>query len=137
MDPVLLVIDDNGADRAAFERLLRVRFGADYRVLAERSSEAGLALLTRLRDEGADVALVAVALNMAGTDAAELLARARALHPCAMRALLVGLDNRWTRIPFSALPALQRATVLGRIDLWVVKGWSRRKSWCIRKCRRR
>src|ERR671937_612149 len=34
------------------------------------------------------------------------------------------MDRRGTRIPFGALAALQRATALGRIDLWVVKGWA-------------
>jgi thioredoxin reductase (NADPH) len=33
------------------------------------------------------------------------------------------MDKRGTRIPFGALEALQRATALGRIDFWVVKGW--------------
>ena len=122
-DPVLVVIDDDPSDVATFERLLRIRYGADYRVLAERTPEAGLALLDRLARQGEAVALVAVALRLPGMDGVEFLARARALHPCAMRALLVALDNRWTRIPFSALPALQRATALGRIDFWVVKGW--------------
>src|SRR5919199_1571033 len=122
-DPVLVVIDDDPSDVATFERLLRIRYGADYRVLAERTPEAGLDLLDRLARQGDAVALVAVALRLPGMDGVEFLARARALHPCAMRALLVALDNRWTRIPFSALPALQRATALGRIDFWVVKGW--------------
>src|SRR5919202_3046006 len=122
-DPVLVVIDDDPSDVATFERLLRFRYGADYRVLAERTPEAGLDLLERLARQGEAVALVAVALRLPGMDGVEFLARARALHPRAMRALLVALDNRWTRLPFSALPALQRATALGRIDFWVVKGW--------------
>ena len=33
------------------------------------------------------------------------------------------MDQRGTRIPFGELASLQRATALGRIDFWVVKGW--------------
>jgi len=40
--PVLLVIDDDPRELATFERALRRRYGADYRVIAERSPEAGL-----------------------------------------------------------------------------------------------
>jgi thioredoxin reductase (NADPH) len=123
-DPVLLVIDDNPDDRAAFERLLRTRYGASYRVIADGSPEAGLTLLEQMAQRGDEVALVAADLRMSSMDGVQFLERAHAIHPCAMRALLVDMDQRRTRIPFSALESLQRATALGRIDLWIVKGWS-------------
>jgi len=41
-DPVLVVIDGDPRELATFERVLRRRYGADYRVMAERSPEAGL-----------------------------------------------------------------------------------------------
>jgi thioredoxin reductase (NADPH) len=122
-DPVLLVIDDNPTDRAAFERVLRTRYGASYRVLAEGSPEAGLTLLAELAQRGEDVALVAADLRMSNMDGIQFLERAHAIHRCAMRALLVDMDQRWTRIPFGAVESLQRATALGRLDLWIVKGW--------------
>jgi thioredoxin reductase (NADPH) len=56
-------------------------------------------------------------------DGLEFLKRAHALHRQALRTLLVAIDRRGTRIPFGALESLQRATALGRIDFWVVKGW--------------
>jgi thioredoxin reductase (NADPH) len=34
------------------------------------------------------------------------------------------MDRRGTRIPFGELQSLQRATALGRIDFWAVKGWA-------------
>jgi thioredoxin reductase (NADPH) len=123
-DPVLLVIDDNPDDLVAFERLLRTRYGASYRVIADGSPEAGLRLLEQLAQRGDEVALVAADLRMSSMDGIQFLERAHAIHSCAMRALLVDMDQRRTRIPFSALGSLQRATALGRLDLWIVKGWS-------------
>jgi thioredoxin reductase (NADPH) len=91
--------------------------------MVERSPEIGLDALARLAHRGEEVALVAANLHLAGMDGVEFLDRARALHRRAMRALLIAMDRRGTRIPFEALASLQRATALGRIDLWVVKGW--------------
>ena len=39
------------------------------------------------------------------------------------------MDERGTRIPFGALPAVQRATALGRIDLTLLKGWVTPEEW--------
>jgi thioredoxin reductase (NADPH) len=122
-DPVLFVIDDDPQELRTFESVLRRRYGADYRVMAERSPEAGLELLERFAHRGDDVALVAADLRLPGMDGVEFLERAHALHRGAVRALLVAMDSRGTRIPFGALHSLQSATALGRIDLWVVKGW--------------
>jgi thioredoxin reductase (NADPH) len=122
-DPVLFVIDDDPQELRTFESVLRRRYGADYRVMAERSPGAGLELLERLAHRGDDVALVAADLRLPAMDGVEFLERAHALHRGAVRALLVAMDSRGTRIPFGALHSLQRATALGRIDLWVVKGW--------------
>ena len=67
---------------------------------------------------------MAADLHLPGMDGIEFLARARELHRGASRALLVSMDKRGTRIPFDELASLQRATALGRIDFWVVKGWA-------------
>jgi thioredoxin reductase (NADPH) len=128
-EPVLLVIDDDPRELATFERALRRRYGADYRVVAERSPEAALGLLERLADRGEDVALVAADLRLPGTDGVEFLEQASALHPGVVRALLVAMDEHHTRLPFSELEALQRATALGRIDFWMAKGWVTPEEW--------
>jgi thioredoxin reductase (NADPH) len=122
--PVLLIVDADHQARVAMEAVLRRRFAPDYWVLTADAPETGLAILEQLAHDGEAVALVAADLDLLGMDGVEFLGRVRLLHPCAMRALLLAMDQRGTRIPFGALPALQRATALGRIDLWLVKGWS-------------
>src|SRR5262249_45465525 len=57
------------------------------------------------------------------------LERAHVLHPHASRVLLIAMDQRGTRIPFSSLAALRRATALNRIDSWVVKGGFSAEEW--------
>ncbi|HMN31222.1 MAG TPA: hypothetical protein PKE45_23925, partial [Caldilineaceae bacterium] len=121
--PVLLIVDADQEARSATESALRRRFAPDYRVLTADSSAAAFATLDELAQRGEAVALVAADLRLPGTDGIEFLGRVRALHPHAMRALLIAMDRRGTRIPFGALEALQRATALGRIDFWLVKGW--------------
>src|ERR671933_471617 len=121
--PVLFIVDADQEARVATESALLRRFAPDYRVLTADSPETGLDALERLAHRGEEVALVAADLRLPGMDGIEFLERARALHRGAVRALLVAMDRRGTRIPFSALESLQRATALGRIDLWVVKGW--------------
>ncbi len=121
--PVLFIVDADQEARVATESALLRRFAPDYRVLTADSPEAGLDALERLAHRGEEVALVAADLRLPGMDGIEFLERARALHRRAIRALLVAMDRRGTRIPFGALGSLQHATALGRIDFWVVKGW--------------
>src|SRR5206468_1932464 len=59
----------------------------------------------------------------------EFLQRARALHPDASRVLLLAMDRYHTRVPFTELTTLQRATALGLIDFAVVKGWVTPEEW--------
>jgi thioredoxin reductase (NADPH) len=126
---VIVIVDADPAARAATEAALVRRFGADYRVLAADSAEAGLATLERLARQGDEVALVAADLKLTGIDGVDFLERAHALHPDASRALLVPMGQHGARIPFGELPALQRATALGRIDFWILKGWVTPEEW--------
>ena len=120
--PALFVVDADRKTLVATEAALARRFGADYRVLTADSATTGLDALERLARQGDEVALVAADLRLPEFDGLEFLERAHALHPGASRALLVAMDRRGTRIPFGDLPSLQRATALGRIDFWVLKG---------------
>jgi thioredoxin reductase (NADPH) len=121
--PIIFLVDADDEAREPLAAVIDHRFGADYRVLAAGSAAPGLEELARLARQGEDVALVAADHRLPGTDGIEFLERARALHRTAVRALLIAMDERGTRIPFGALGTIQRATALGRIDLWLVKGF--------------
>jgi thioredoxin reductase (NADPH) len=127
--PALLIVDADPEARAVTESALARRFGADYRVLTAGAPQAALDTLGRLADRGDQVALLAADLHLPGMDGVELLERAHLLHRGASRVLLVAMDRYYTRIPFSELAALQRATALGRIDFSVVKGWVTPEEW--------
>jgi thioredoxin reductase (NADPH) len=111
-----VIVDADHQARATLEAALLRRFGADYRVMVADSAEVGGATLERLARQGADVALIAADLKLPGLDGVDFLEGAHALHPDASRALLVPMDQHGARIPFGELPALRRATALGRID---------------------
>src|SRR5262245_13289163 len=121
--PVLFIVDGDEDARESIASALHRRFAPDYQVLTAGTAEVGLDMLESLAREDIDVALVAVDPHLPGMDGVDFLDRARSLHRSADRALLVALDRRGTRIPFSILDSMQRATALGRIDFWVVKGW--------------
>jgi thioredoxin reductase (NADPH) len=127
--PVLLVVDNDPRELTTFEHALRRRYGADYRVMAERSPEPALDLLERLAEGGEDVALVAADLHLPGMDGVAFLERAHALHRGIVRALLVAMDEYHTRIPFKEMEMIRHASTLGRIDFWVVKGWTTPEEW--------
>ena len=127
--PVLFVVDGDRQALTRTESALRRRFGPDYEVHSADSAGAGLDALERLAGGTGTVALVAADLHLPDMDGVEFLERAHALHRDASRVLLVAMDQNRTRIPFSELETLQRATALGRIDFSVVKGWVTPEEW--------
>jgi thioredoxin reductase (NADPH) len=56
--PVLLAVDDNTEDLENIARELLKRYGEDYRVVCESSTEAGMSRLRECEAAGEDVALV-------------------------------------------------------------------------------
>ena len=127
--PVILIVGGDPRDVETTASALDRRFGSDYRVLTAGSAADGLAELAGLARGGAQVALVAADLHLPDGDGVEFLERAAGLHPGVTRILLFDLDEFHTRIPFRELPALQRASALGRIDGWMVKGWVNPEEW--------
>src|SRR4051794_23333444 len=127
--PVLFVVDSDAQARARTEAALTRRFGPDCRVQSAESASSGLAALERLAATGTPVALVAADLHLPGIGGIDFLNQAQQLHRDASRVLLVAMDRHHTGIPFTELATLQRATALGRIDTFVVKGWVSPEEW--------
>jgi thioredoxin reductase (NADPH) len=114
--PVLLAVDADPAALGDTERELRNRYASTHRVIATRSPDDALTILTRLSDAGEDVALVLAAQRFPETTGGELLGRVRQLHPHAKRGLLVPL-GAWSDQP--SAEAIRDSMALGRIDYYV------------------
>lgn len=111
MRPALFVVD---SDRSSLDVLLADlsrRFGNDFTVRGETSSEAALKSLEEMA-----AACRPLALLLVDEAAGELLVRARELHPRAKRVLLVDRDYSTTS------PAVQAMT-LGHADYHLVRPW--------------
>src|SRR5437588_4269746 len=110
--PALFVVD---RDPNALELVLadlRRRFGNDFAVKGESSSQTALATLKTMA-----AASVPVALVLVDEHAAELLERVHPLFPHAKRVLLVDRDYS------STSPAVQ-AIALGHADYHLVRPWA-------------
>jgi len=126
---VLLVVGADPQDVRTTAAALARRFTPDYRVLTAGSAASGLAELERLARRRDEVVLVAADQHLPDDDGVAFLERAASLHRDIARVLLFEMDHHHTQIPFTELPALQRATALGQIDVWLVKGWVNPEEW--------
>ncbi|MCP9486587.1 MAG: FAD-dependent oxidoreductase [Gaiellaceae bacterium MAG52_C11] len=111
--PLLVVADDDPAERRRVTDELARRYGADYTVSGCTNAEL-MTVLEEARPAGEEVAVVLAA----GEPGAELLARVRALHPTARRGLLIP----WLGWMDRALAELVlRSMARGWIDLYVLR----------------
>jgi thioredoxin reductase (NADPH) len=106
----VLLVESRTPGRAEAE--LGKRYGADYQLIRAASGQEALEILGRLRDEQRQVSLVLADQRLAG---AELLARARPLHPAARRVLLTAWGYQ------GDTEELIQAIVLGDIDAYVAE----------------
>ncbi len=117
-EPVLLAVDRDPDALARTEIELTRRYGQDYRVLTESTAPAALEVLETMRAENEPVALVLADQWLGEMTGADLLARARQLHPAAKRGLLIGWGD-WAK-PDTA-EAISTAMTVGKIDYYVLK----------------
>ncbi len=119
--PLLLAVDDDPrrarANRARAGAPLRRRLPRALRRHGRRGPGRARA---GTRAAGEPVALVLAAQWTAGTTGAELLARARQLHPHAKRGLLIEWGAWGDR---ATADAIFKAMALGDIDYYVLKPW--------------
>ena len=115
--PVLLVVEDDPEDLAKIAGELGKRYGEDYRVVCEGSTEAGIGRLQEFEAADEDVALVLADQWVPKMTGAEFLASARDLYPTAKRVMLVSRGDTTIRDP------LLRSTALGQVDYYVGKPW--------------
>jgi thioredoxin reductase (NADPH) len=118
--PVLLAVDDDPEQLKHTRGELSRRYGADYRVICERSPATALEHLENLRESGEAVALVLADLWMAEGSGSEFLDRVHGLHPGAKRAFLIEWGDWADR---HTAHAILEAMALGRIDYYVLKPW--------------
>jgi thioredoxin reductase (NADPH) len=116
--PVILAVEGDPDCRERVERQLSRRYGGDYSVRVAASADAATTALEQLHEDGEPLALVLADLWLSGTTGAELLARAKALHPSAKRGLLIEWGG-WGDPKTSA--AIFEAMALGQIDYYVLK----------------
>jgi thioredoxin reductase (NADPH) len=115
--PALLAVDADPA-LGHVERELRNRYEGSYRVICTTSPDEALATLTRLSEDGEEVALVLAGQWFSQTTGGELLERAHELHPHARRGLLVAWGE-WGHLPTAK--AIFDLMALGRIDYFVLR----------------
>jgi thioredoxin reductase (NADPH) len=120
--PVLFAVDDEAGTLDRVGEQLRRRYASDYRIVCERSPTHALETLVALQAAGDDVAVVLADQWMPEMTGGELLARVRALHPQAKRALLIAW-GAWGDRPTA--DAVLQAMALGHIDYYVLKPWRR------------
>jgi thioredoxin reductase (NADPH) len=113
--PVVMAVDDDPVALGVLRQELDKRYGADYRLLCDGDTEAGLRALERLQADGGQVALVLADQWMPTMTGLQFLTRAHRLHPTAKRGLLIDWGDSTT-----AEPILQAAT-FDQVDYWINK----------------
>lgn len=113
--PTIVIVDDEERARDVLVASLRRRFGTDYEVLAPSGPAAAFAELVRLRDQGADAALILASQWMTAEAGTAFLARTRDVYPTARRLLVTG----WADL--SAMQPVARASTLGEIDFYATR----------------
>jgi thioredoxin reductase (NADPH) len=118
-NPILFLVDDEADVLASLAAALERRFGADYRILTDRSPPSALGRLEQARDRGEAVALFVADQRTPEMTGIDWLARARDLYPHASRCVLVSWGDA------EAYPLVRRALTLGRVDTYLMKPWGR------------
>jgi thioredoxin reductase (NADPH) len=118
--PLILAVDEDA------EALVRItnelqRYARDYKVICGPSTEAALAQLEKLQEQGEAVAIVLAARGSGRLKGENFLERVHDLHPHAKRALLIPWGG-WADEETAS--AIRNAMALGYIDYYALKPFS-------------
>jgi thioredoxin reductase (NADPH) len=116
--PVIMVVDDEPAALAAMLDALTRRFGGDYRVVPYLSAPTALEAVSKIKEDGEEIALVIADQWMPGMTGNEFLGQVHAIEPMAKRALLVDWGDH------AASPTILQACALGQLDNYLYKPWT-------------
>src|SRR5215469_815440 len=115
--PAIVIVDDEPDALGDLLDALTRRFGGDYRVIPYLSPRAALDGLTKIKQEGEDVALVVADQRMPEMEGRDFLGHVRSIVPTAKRALLVSWGDH------EASPTILQACALGELDNYLYKPW--------------
>jgi thioredoxin reductase (NADPH) len=115
--PLILVVSADEAVRQQLVRDIVRRFGADYDVTAEPTTDAALDRLESRRSAGDDTALVIVDERLGNPPLSDFLLGVHRLQPQAKRILLIERGN-WS----SGHPVIS-AMALGQVDYHLFNPW--------------
>ncbi|HTJ24987.1 MAG TPA: FAD-dependent oxidoreductase [Candidatus Limnocylindria bacterium] len=113
-----MAVDDEPAALAAMLDALTRRFGGDYRIVPHLSAPTALDAVSKIREEGEEIALVIADQWMPEMTGTEFLGRVRSIEPTAKRALLVAWGDH------AASPTILRGCALGQLDNYLYKPWT-------------
>lgn len=113
-EPVILVVDDDTQVLAAIRRDLRLRYRANYRILAASSGEAAVDAVKELKARGEALAMLISDQRMPSMLGVDVLTRCREIYPIARRVLLTA---------YSDVQAAIRAINEAHLDHYLEKPW--------------
>src|SRR5262249_46193064 len=109
-----MVVDDDPQVLSAIRRDIRLRYRADYRVLAANSGEAALDAIKELKARGDTLAMLICDQRMPSMLGVDVLRRCREIYPVARRVLLTA---------YSDVKAAVRAINEAHLDHYLEKPW--------------
>src|SRR5215831_8702130 len=109
-----MVVDDDPQVLSAIRRDIRLRYRADYRVLAANSGQAALDAIQELKARGDTLAMLICDQRMPSMLGVDVLRRCREIYPVARRVLLTA---------YSDIKAAVRAINEAHLDHYLEKPW--------------
>jgi thioredoxin reductase (NADPH) len=116
--PVIMVVDDEPTALAAILDALTRRFGGDYRIVPHLSAPTALDAVSKIKEDGEEIALVIADQWMPEMTGSEFLGRVRSIEPMAKRGLLVAWGDH------AASPTILQGCALGQLDNYLYKPWT-------------